>query len=167
MPTVPYQFGPSSLSPLDDGGNHPQPDTADLGTVTVKVLDFDDSTVETSDLDFFVHPDLDTSGSVTFRIAHFAATAAASRNTEYRFAHRAIANGEPIDGAYTNEDSGDLAMDATQDDENIHTWSETVTNLGWAANDHVYGQLSRIAPSANNLVGDDRVTLFAIELPIT
>ncbi len=159
------QLSPASFLPLDDGNAHPAFGTEDLGTVTVAVLRF--ALNDIADFTFKVPRDIDTSGTVTFRIQHLAETAAASKNTEYTLGHRPIDNGEAIDGAYTTEVSGDLAMDATQDDLNEHTWTETVTNLGWAANDQVFAQLSRTAASADELSGDDMVTMFTVEVPIS
>jgi hypothetical protein len=76
-----------------------------------------------------------------------------------------MGNSDSWDVAYTNEDSGDLAMDATQDDAAILTWTETVSNLGWAANEWVEHQLSRIAVSADELTGNAGVIAFAVEIP--
>ena len=60
---------------------------------------------------------------------------------------------------------GDIAIDATQDDITEATWTETVTNLGWAAHDIVLCRLSRPSASADNLSGDLNVLGFAVEVP--
>jgi hypothetical protein len=113
----------------------------------------------------WVPEDIDASGTVTFRLVMYSTTAAASKNTQWRYAHTAMGNSDSWDVAYTNEDSGDLAMDATQDDVAIKTWTETVSNLGWAANEWVEHQLSRIAVSADELTGNAGVIAFAVEIP--
>lgn len=138
----------------------------DNGTnARVLVRAFDDTTVEYVNFSFGVPGDIDTSGTVTFRVWMYAATAAASKNVELEFEHRAIDNSESWDQTYTAENSGDISIDATQDDITEATWTETVSNLTWAANDLVLAKLSRTAPSANNLSGDLYVIGFRVEIP--
>ena len=135
--------------------------------VSVFVQAFDDTTEEYVNGKIQVPTDVDTSETVTFRAYVMAKTAAASKNIELRFGHLALNNSEDFDPAspYTNEDSGDEAIDATQDDVTEVTWTETVSNLGWAANDMVLFRLSRIAPSADNLSGDMYLFNFTVEIP--
>ena len=110
--------------------------------------------------------DLDTSGTVTFHAYGYAATAAGSKNIEYTFYHSAKSDSENWDAAHSTKISGDLVPDSTQDDLDYFTWTETVSNLGWAANDHLRIKLARTAPSANDLVGNYNHTLFRIEYPV-
>ena len=138
------------------------------GTNLIRFLTaYDDTTQEYGHASFCVPSSLDTAGTVTFRLAMTAATAAAGRNVQLRFDHAALADGEPGDaaGPYTAEDSGDLALDATQDDITIATWTETVAALGWSAGDWVAWRLSRVAAVANDLVGDLHLLSFSIEIP--
>lgn len=134
-------------------------------TVDTMVRAFDDTTVEYVNGKFQVPAEIDTSGTVTFRAYIMAETAAASKNVELEFEHLAINGGEDFDQAYTAENSGDIAIDATQDNVTEATWTETVSNLGWAANDLVFFRLSRTAPSANNLTGDMFLFTLSIEIP--
>lgn len=166
MATAHIEIPATAWTPLDDAGAHPGLEAADLGTVSVLELAFADSVDEITDSGLMVPVDADTSGTVTFRLFHRAKTGAASKNTKYRFSHRPLADGEATDGAYTNEDSGDLAMDATTGDLNVHTWTETMSNLGWQPRDEILAQLARIAASANDLVGDDLVRRLVIEIPL-
>lgn len=138
-----------------------------LNGTTVKTLvrAFDDTTVEYVNGKFQVPGDIDTSGTVTFRAYIMAATAAASKNVELELEHLAINSAEDFDQAYTAENSGDIAIDATQDNVTEATWTETVSNLGWAANDLVFFRLSRTAPSANNLTGDMYLYTLSLEIP--
>lgn len=138
-----------------------------LNGTTVKTLvrAFDDTTVEYVNGKFQVPGDIDTSGTVTFRAYIMAKTAAASKNVELELEHLAINSAEDFDQAYTAENSGDVAIDATQDNVTEATWTETVANLGWAANDLVFFRLSRTAPSANNLSGDMYLYTLSIEIP--
>lgn len=131
------------------------------------VCAFDDTTEEYRNGILHVPTDVDTSGTVTFRAYLYAKTAAASKNIELRFGHVARNDSEAFDTAYTNVDSGDKAIDATQGDLTEVTFTATVSTLSWAASDQVYFRVSRIAPSANNLSGDMYLESFAIEVPTT
>lgn len=126
---------------------------------------FDDTTEEYVNGKIQVPGSVDTSGSVTFRVYCYAATAAASKNVAFTLGHLALNDSEAFDQAFTDVDSGDKAIDATQGDVSEISWSETVTNLGWAANDLVLFRLSRPQASANNLAGDLYVLSLAIEIP--
>ena len=135
-------------------------------TVDTFVRSFDDTTEEFAHGKLRLPDDLDTAGTVTFRVAVMAKTAAASKNVEHRISHVALADSEDFDVAYSNEDSGDKAIDATQDDISIHSWTETVANLGWTAGDLVLFRYSRIAPSADNLSGDMYLLHLTIKIPV-
>jgi hypothetical protein len=116
---------------------------------------------------FQVPGDVSTVGadSVTFRAYVMAKTAVAAKNVQLTFGWVARNDSEDFDVAYTDEDSGDKAIDATQDDLTEITWTETLTNLAWAANDLVYFRLSRPAATANDLAGDMYMHSFCIEIP--
>lgn len=133
----------------------------------VPVYAFDDTTEEYVTLVQVLPDDLDTAGNVTFRFAHQAATAAASRNVEWRVGLTALDDDEDSDVTYTNHDSGDIAMPDTQDHVGIAGFSVSVSTLGAAAGNLVQMRVSRIAPSADNLVGDLLLRAFAINWPRT
>lgn len=134
--------------------------------VKVYVRAYDDTTEEYNNGKFMVPSDIDTSGTVTFRAYVSAATAAASKNIGLTFGHLPLANSEDWDPAspYTDEDSGATAIDATQDDVTLVTWTETVSNLGWAGNDMVLFRISRDTSVADNLTGD--MYLFNLQISI-
>lgn len=135
--------------------------------VDTMVRAFDDTTVEYVEGKFVVPGDVNTGGTVTFRTYGMAKTAAASVNVEFTFEHLARNDAEDFDPTtpYTSEVSGDLAVDSTQDNLQEDTWTETVTNLGWAANDIVLFRLSRTAPTGTDLTGDFFLFSFTIEIP--
>ena len=137
--------------------------------VDTMVRAFDDTTVEYVEGKFVVPGDVNTSGTVTLRTYSMAATTAASKNVEYTFEHLSLNDAEDFDptSPYTSEVSGDLAVDTTQDNIQEDTWTETISNLGWAANDIVLFRLSRTEPSANDLTGDLYLFSFTIEIPRT
>jgi hypothetical protein len=137
----------------------------DFGTVELNTRAFDDTDEEYMQSSFKVPEDLDTGGDVTFVVHGASATAAASKNIQCRIGYRVIADSDAIDGSYTNDDSGDLAVDGTQDDLDILSWTETVANLGLVAGEHYQYRFSRIDATANDLVGDYYVISFYIILP--
>jgi len=135
-------------------------------TVKAVARAFDATTEEFANFRFAVPQDVDTGGTVTFRVACLPATAAASINVAHTLGFCAVADGEDFDGSYTDEDSGDKPVEATQDEISIHSWTETVANLGWAAGDVVFGRYSRPQAASNNLSGDLYVLYVVIEIPV-
>jgi hypothetical protein len=160
-----YWFAAESMQPLET--NFAALVKLSGSTVKTFVRAFDDTTEEYVNGKLQVPGDVDTSGTVTFRVYCMAATAAASKNIALTFGHVAINDSEDFDVAYTDEDSGDKAIDATQDDVTEVTWTETMSNLGWSANDLVHFRLSRDPAATNDLTGDLYVFSLAIELPRT
>lgn len=133
-------------------------------TVDMLVRAFDDTTEEYVNGKFSL-PNTVNSGTVTFRAYVYAATGAASKNVALTFGHKALNDSEDFDAAYTDEDSGDTAIAATQDNITLVEWTETIANLGWASEDIIIFRLSRPAAGANNLSGDMYLLGFSIELP--
>jgi hypothetical protein len=165
MPPKEYWFAAESMQPLETNF---APLTKLEGTnVNVFVRSFDDTTEEYVNGKIQVPGDVDTSGTVTFRAYVSAATAAASKNIGLTFGHLALNDSEDWDpvSPYTEEDSGATAIDATQDDVTEVTWTESITNLGWAANDLVLFRLSRDTGVTDDLTGDLYLFSLAIEIP--
>lgn len=133
---------------------------------TKRTAQFDDTTEEYRNGKLAVPGTIDTAGTVTFRAYVWSATVAASRNVALRFGHRPISNSDNWDVAWVNEDIDDQAIDATQDDVSIIEWTETVTNLGWIADDLVGFRISRIVATTNDLVGDMNWDFFVVEIPL-
>lgn len=148
---------------------NPAPLDRDVFTNGTKLRQlFDDTIEEFIERTIPEIPDnIDGAGTVTFIAKGYAKTAAASKNIKLRLGHSAVLAGETFDKAYTDEDSGDLATDSTQDNMDRLTWTETVSNLTWIAGEEIRLQLSRIAPGANNLVGDYGLTSFTLKIPVT
>lgn len=157
------QFSPASLALIE--ATIPAPDMIDFGTVLARVLKFDDTTEEYANGLFEVPPNIDASGTVTFRATVSPATGAASKNVAMTFGHRPPASGEAIDGAYTDEDSGDKSITATTGQQTQIEWTETVANLGWVAKDIVYFRVSRYSAPTNNLSGDMYLLHFSLDIP--
>lgn len=125
---------------------------------------FDDTTEEFVNFTFGVPDNIDTSGTVTFRVWMYSATAAASRNVALTFGNVPTGDSDDFDVAYTNIASGDLPIDSTQDNITIASWTETVATLGWVVNDVVQARVSRTT-ATTNLVGDLNMIGFRVEIP--
>lgn len=158
-----YWFSAESLQPTET--NFAALTLVEGTTVKTFARSFDDSTEEYVNSKLIVPSDVDTSGTVTFRAYVSAVTAAASKNVGLTFGHRAITNSEAWDGAYTDEDSGATAIDATQGDVTLVSWTETISNLGWAASDLVFFRVSRDVGVADNLTGDMYMFSFSASIP--
>ena len=127
---------------------------------------FDDTTEEYLIGQIQAPPDLDTDGTVYFEAYGYAVTADGNE-VQLCFYHSAKEKGESWDAAYTAEKSGDYVTDANQDELDFIEWNETITNLGWAASDHIRVKLSRCAvDDGTTVVGDYGVTHFRIRIPI-
>ncbi len=126
---------------------------------------FDDTTEEFVKGKFRLPTTLNGSGTVIFEASVMSSTAA-TNNVEHRIGHVALEDSEDFDVAYTDVDSGDKAIDDSQGSISIHTWSETVATLGWAAGDLVLFQYSRITPDSDNLSGDMYLLHLTIKLPV-
>lgn len=132
----------------------------------ILVRAYDDTTEEFVNFSFKTNSDLATDESVTFRAFIYAETAATD-NIQLRFGHNNMANDENWNVVYSNVDSGDFILSATQNNITIAEWSETVTNLGWSANELVNARLSRIAPTGTNLTGDLFLIGFSVQMRAT
>lgn len=138
----------------------------DLGTIEGLVRAFDDTTQEYCQDTFSVPGDIDTSGTVTFEIYGKRASGTSAANIYLDFDHRAVADSEAWDGSYTTESSGAQAVDTTAGDIDRITWTETVTNLGWTANELVEFRLSRdSADAGDTLSGDYYIRNLRILIP--
>ena len=156
FPAGSFDYPASDPAPLDT-------DTGTNGTIKRQL--FDDTTDESVIGQFKVPSDLDTSGTVTFRMYGYASTAAAD-DVVFIFSHSAISDSDSWDTAFTDESSGAKTCDADQDNIDIFTWTETVSNLGWSANDFCRFKLTRDADNgSDDLTGDYGVILFEIDIP--
>ncbi|MCK5602434.1 hypothetical protein KAR91_11205 [Candidatus Pacearchaeota archaeon] len=156
------------LKPLAATFDAIAPMSKDTGTnLEVFSVSFDDGTNECRGVNFKVSSDVDTSGTATFYATWYSKTATANDAIWY-FVHKAIGEGESWDQATTAEIA---AADTTQDavDEITETtWTETLSNLGWTADEDVEGYICRDGAGdsgTDNLVGDSELIIFAIEVP--
>lgn len=157
IPSGAWDYPASNPAPLDT-------DTGTNGTVKTQL--FDKTTEEFVLSAFRVPSDLDANGTVTFEAYGYSANTTADRVIQLKAYHIGLASAESWDTAYNSKVSGDKAVAATADVLDNPTWTETVSNLAWAANDFVRFKLSRIAPaSGTNLDEDWRLVHFRIRIP--
>jgi hypothetical protein len=169
-PKETYWTASATLPIASSASDAVAPLTSDTGTNNdMQVASFDDSTDECRAGTFLVPSDTATGAStVTFRLKYYAATGA-TNSAYWDFKHNSRASGEVWDAAFTTESDGGCAPgSATQDTIAVCTWTETMTNLGWAASDQVNFELCRDADNASdNLVGDAQLIDFAVEMDRT
>ena len=77
-----------------------------------------------------------------------------------------VADSGLLTGSYGSAEVwDDQAISATQDDQDIISNTETITNLGWTAGNMIYFRLYRSAATTNNLATDYDVIQFNIIIP--
>lgn len=160
-----FWFAAESLQPLET--NFAPLEKLTGSNVNVFVRSFDDTTEEYANSKLQVPAEIDTAGTVTFRAYVSAKTAAASKNIGLTFGHLALGTSEDWDPAapYTDIDTGAVAIDATQDDVTLVTWTETVATLDWAAGDLVIFRISRDTGVAGDLTGDMYLFSLSVSIP--
>lgn len=109
--------------------------------------------------------DVSPAATVTFKAIGYLVTADSGKNIKLSFSHSAKNVSESWDGAYTVVNSSDTATKTVQDQLDYITWTETVTNLGWSANDIVRFKLSRIAAGSNDSTQSWGLVLFSVTIP--
>ena len=168
MPVKEVYFSAAGLSPLEPGDSI-APLVKDEGTnVDIFVRAFDDTTDECAGGTFAVPTDVDTSGTVTFRVRWYSATATTG-DAMLDFRWHEVGDNEDWDAAVTTEEAGAITTAGTVDLITLDTWTETVSTLGWAANDVVDFMICRDANSSgtgsDTLVGDLLLRDLGIEIP--
>ena len=164
MPEFTVQF-PGAALRVNTTLAFPSLEYIDLGTVEDYFRAFDQTTEEYVISTFAVPPNLDTAGTVTFEVWGKRASGTGAANVGFTFWHRALADSEAIDGAYTAVDSGALACDTTDGDLDYFTFTASVSTLAWAANDLVTFQFSRDTSVASNLAADYYVWQIRLRIP--
>lgn len=164
MSTLEIHYDATSLQASPDDGSALE--LIDGTNIDTFVRAFDDSTEEFVQGKFKVPGNLDLTGTVQFDVIVTAKTAASSKYVKHKFSHSAIGNNEVFDQSYSEKESADQAINAIQNTILSHSWSETISNLGWAVGDTIFFKYSRIAPSSSNLSGDLLLLNLIIKLPV-
>lgn len=139
----------------------------DFGSIEILTRAFNTTTTEYMQGSFQVPSDLGAGASnVTFEIIGSASTAAASKNVKFTFDFIEVADNGLMTGAYGGAEIwDDQPISATQDDQDIISNTETITNLGWTAGNMIYYRLYRSTATTNNLATDYDVITFNILVP--
>ena len=114
---------------------------------------------------FKIPNDISPTATVTFKAIGYLVTADSGKNVKLSFSHSAKNTAESWDGAYTAVNSADTATKTVQDQLDYVTWTETVTNLGWSANDVVRFKLSRVAAGSNDSAQSWGLVIFSVTIP--
>lgn len=160
-----YYWPASALLPLASGDNI-APISKDAG-INRDLLTrlFDDTAGEAAAATFQVPSDVDTSGTVTFRLRFYATTPAAN-NVLWKIYHSPIADAEDWDAVVTEVSFDSFAAVNNQDDITVATETATITALSWSASDMIYLTVSRDpVASGDDLSGDAEMIDFSVEIP--
>ncbi len=108
----------------------------------------------------------DATGTVTFRMAGRRASGTAAANIMVAIDAVGRSDSEAADAAFVNTAAAAAAVDTVEGDMDIITWTETMVNLAWAANDIVFFRVGRTgAHASDTLAGDYFMYHFSIEIP--
>jgi hypothetical protein len=161
-----YWWPASALLPLEAGESIP-PINKDAGTnIDQLTVDFNDSTDECRTVSFKVPSDVTSGSTVTFR-THWYSAATTSGNAIWDFRHNGgVAEGTDPDQALSTVAAAADAVQGTAGQITVTTWTETLANLGWAANEQVDGQFCRDANNGSDTLSNDaKITGFGVEMP--
>lgn len=155
-----------AMLPLEAAESIP-PIAKDAGTnLDLMTVDFDQSTDECRTVDFIAPADITSGGTVTFTIMWYAASVT-TNEVIFDFRHNSgVADGVDPDAALTTEASAASTAPGTAGQIDILTWTETQTNLAWAASDLVVGVVCRDANNVDDdFAADAKVIGFGIRIP--
>lgn len=162
-----YVWPASATLPLEAADSIP-PIAKDTGTnVDQLVVDFDSSIDECRSVSFKVPSDVESGSTITFRSVWY--STATSGSVVWDFRHTSgDTEGETWDDTLTTESAASDAVQGTTKQVTVTTWTETLANLGWAANDLVTGVFCRDGngtAGTDDLAADARAILFGVEIP--
>ena len=129
--------------------------------------DFGPTSDQCGGFHFFVNSDIDTSGSVEFR-AIYTVTVGATAEVVWEVRELAVGDSESWDQALTAHSSAasDCAGPSPAKDVENCTWTETVSTLGWAADDWVELEFCRDPDHADDTNAQTiRLLELVIEVP--
>lgn len=109
----------------------------------------------------FLTSTLEASTTVQIKFAVASATAAASKNTKWRFSYYTAGDGDSWDGVYVDEDSSDVGMSGTQ---NVMTFSTISFALpaAWTAGELLFFKFERLNADSDELSGAARLLAFEL-----
>lgn len=137
---VSYELAPYTF---DDGDNY----------MRLFAHAFDGTTNEVTMASMILPPDLNTAGGATFEITGWANDA--SGDVIFCVKEREWDDSTNWEGAFNEVSSGAKTVDSGTGQRTRFTWSETINNLGWQANDTVFFLLERDAEDGSDTLSSD------------
>lgn len=161
-----YYWPASALLPLEAADSIPPINKIAGTNIDLLTLDFNDSTDECRAVSFKIPATINTGGTATFGTT-WRSAAATSGNLMMDFRHNSgISEGTDPDQSLTTEAAAADAVQGTVGQLTFTTWTETMSNLGWAAGQMVVGVFCRDANHASDtLAGDSQHVDFWIIIP--
>jgi len=160
-----YNWTASALLPLDTDDAIPPILKEEGSNIDILVRAYDASTDECASGTLHVPSDVESGSTITFRSRWYSPTATTG-NIMWYFRHLPRAEGEDWDAALTTEAASADATQGTIDQITVTTWTETLSNTGWAASELVEFELCRDANHASDtLAGDAYLIDFTVEIP--
>ena len=161
-----YWWPASATLPLEAADSIPPIKKITGTNVDILAVGFDDSTDEGRICHLKVPSDVQSGSTITFRVVWISQTATTG-NVIWDARYQSTgAEGETFDGALTTKAASADAAQGTVLLRTVTTWTETLANLGWAANDDVAIVFYRDANNVSDtLVGDCDVIAFGVEIP--
>lgn len=155
----------SATLPLEAADSIP-PIAKDTGTnVDVLAVDFDASTDECRMAHFKVPSDVKSGSTVTFRIVWYSTATSGDVIWDARYQSTGADN-ESWDQTLTTKAASAATVKGTTKLRTVTTWTETLANLGWAANDDINISFCRDANNGSDtMAADARVIGFGVEIP--
>lgn len=166
MPEAVFEWAGVALHPVAPDDAIPPPNN-DAGTnIDQLTADFHQGVDQCRTAPTFRVPtDIDTSGTVTFYAVTTSSLTTGDFMVDYR--HNAgVAEGTDPDLALTTEAAAADTVQGTGGQITVTEWTETVSNLGWAAGDFVDSMFCRDADNgSDDLDGRLRLKVFGIRVP--
>ncbi len=162
-----YYWPASATLPLQAADSIP-PISKDAGTnVDQLAVLFDSGTDECRSVTFKVPSDVESGSTITFRALWY--STATSGSVVWDFRHTSgDTEGETWDDTLTTESASSDAVQGTTKLITVTTWTETLANLGWAANDLVTGTFCRDGDGTagtDDMAADAYAIGFGVEIP--
>ena len=157
-----YNWMAAQLLPVEPGDSIAPLLKKEGTNVDLMVRAFDDSTDEGAGGSFVVPSDVKAGSTITFRAVWYAENAGPT-TVKWNFKHMAVSEGEDWDQAFTTEAAGEDDAQSSGTEIVTTTWTETLSNTGWAASDLVNFIVER--DSTDTLSGDANLISFSVEIP--
>ena len=127
---------------------------------------YDSSTDECRSIVFSVPEEINTSTTVTLSVYWIATATFGATVWDFRHNSGVTSGVNPISVSVTTVTASAATTQGTAGQLNITTWTETVSNLGWVADDQVNAEFCRDANHASDtMTGDAYATLFKVKIP--